>query len=486
MIKVLNIELNIELNSELKQGILYGASMALMKGMSLLMLPLIAHYLSPEQFGQLEVISTLAVIGSILVGMGMQDTLYRFAGMASSKRAKKQTAADIYSLTLLIGLLFAMLGCYFAANIAQLTPGQPATYEVQLVLALLALEGCIAVPLAWLRMNKRAIRFCLATTGRALVQAVLVITQLQLGRTVAGILEAGLLAALLQAILLGVWQFKDTGFSFHISTGKKSLRYSLPIVASGLVAFTLNGLDRWILASHTSMAEVAQFAVAAKFALAMVLLLQPFTMWWSARRFDILKERDGRQKVARFIMLGSSLALLTAVLVGLAAPIIITLLLPAGYAQAGQYALGLVMVMLVKEWVELFNMGCFIGKTTATQFVINTLAACIGVSAMLFFTPLFGVWGVIGSLLLAQSVRLLCFYKASQFFLTLHYPLHYPLTTLCLFSGLGVLFLAIGSQLTSLWQLSLVIALALFSLVLSAHGLKLIDLRLAFNNKVAD
>ena len=70
-----------QLPDALKQTAIFGASIALMKGISLLMLPFIANHLSTEDYGRLEVVSTLAIIGSILVGMGLENTLFRFAGV---------------------------------------------------------------------------------------------------------------------------------------------------------------------------------------------------------------------------------------------------------------------------------------------------------------------------------------------------------------------------------------------------------------------
>ncbi|MEH6454047.1 MAG: oligosaccharide flippase family protein, partial [Psychromonas sp.] len=402
------------INSGLTQTILYGSSIALMKGISLLMLPYIAHQLSAAEFGRLEVIGTLAIIGSILVGMGLEDTLFRLAGGVTNKQQRSQIAAQIFSLTLVITLLSLLIGWFCASTIATWIPGNPSVYEVRLVLSVLALEGCIAIPLGWLRMNNHALSFFLASTSRAILQAVLIVVLLYLDRGVAGIFEAGLIAAVAQTLLLGYLQISDTGLSFSLKTGKRALIYSLPIMGSGLVAFALNGLDRWILAEQTSLADVAEFAIAAKFALATVLLLQPFGMWWSPVRFSVLNEKNGQQKVARFVAIGTSLALLITVLVGLLSPSLINWLLPETYIHAAQYVQGLVFIMLLKELVELFNIGCFSGKTTNSQFIINLVAAIIGISLMLLLTPEYKVWGVIYSLIIAQFIRLVLFYKVSQ------------------------------------------------------------------------
>ena len=95
----------LKFNSAFSQTILYGFSMAIMKGISILMLPFIAHQLSQQAFGRLEVLSSLAVIISILVGLGLEDTLYRFAGQAKTVDRKKRLAAKIFGLGVMIGVI---------------------------------------------------------------------------------------------------------------------------------------------------------------------------------------------------------------------------------------------------------------------------------------------------------------------------------------------------------------------------------------------
>jgi len=469
----------LRLPSALKQTLLYGTSIALMKGVSLLMLPFIAHHLSTQAFGRLEVISALAVIGSILVGMGLEQTLFRFAGTCQLPAQRRRLAAEIFSLTLIIGSVAWLIGWLVAEFIAERVPGNPSPYEVRLVISMLALEGCIAIPLGWLRMCNRSVIFFFVTTGRALTQAVLVLLLLMNDRGVEGVLEAGLIAALTQAMLVGFLHVRDTGFSLSRKTGYQSLVYSLPIVGSGLVAFTLNGLDRWILADQASLSDVAQFGVAAKFALAVILLLQPFGMWWSPRRFEILREPDGRQKVARFVALGVALSLIIAVAVGLSSPLLINWLLPETYAMSSQYVVGLVLVMLLKEMAELLNLGCFTGKTTAIQFVINTIGASIGIVAMLWCTPVYGVWGIIFALLLAQATRLLLFFIASQRLL----PLPYPTRSLVLLASISLGWLLLGLQTATAGQQLLTIIIGTTSLLGTAFYLRLIPMPVIVANR---
>ena len=445
----------------MRHTLLYGCSIALMKGMSLLLLPFIAHYLSPEEFGRLEVISSLAVIGSILVGLGLEEALYRFAGSESDEAKKKRVVSQIFGFSLVVAAIALVLGYVTASLVARYLPGSATSYEITLVLSVFALEGVIAVPLGWLRMRDKAISFFWLTTGRALVQASLIFILVSAQRGVAGVLEAGFIAAIVQMLFLTYLQIKDTGLSFSISQAKNTLVYTLPIVGSGLLAFALNGLDRWLLADLTSLSDVAAFGVAAKFALAVVLLLQPFGMWWLPKRFDVLNSDNGQEKASRYIAIGISLCLIITVLVGLLSPLVIHYLLPEDYALAGQYVLGLVLVMALKEIAELINLGCFTGKTTHTQFIINLVAALSAFACMQWWIPEYGVWGCIVALILAQAIRVFAFFIASQHFL----PLPYPNKALFNLITLSLIWLLVGfDPLHSSYQI-LLCAVAMVSLL---------------------
>lgn len=132
-----------KLSSLIRHGLLYGASIALMKGISLLMLPWIAGQLSPEDFGRLEMATTIAIIGSILVGMGLEDTLYRFAGGAEPTQ-RRRVVAVLYTLTVLIGMTFFFICWPLLPMINSLIPGQLGKPVLALVLGIFILEGCIA------------------------------------------------------------------------------------------------------------------------------------------------------------------------------------------------------------------------------------------------------------------------------------------------------------------------------------------------------
>ena len=444
----------------LQQTLLYGVGIAIMKGISLLMLPWLAFQLAPAEMGRLEVLTSVAILGSIVLAMGLEDALYRFVGAEKNSENKRVIAGQVVGLALMLTLLALLLAPFLALSVNwlfwRLWAVELQFVDLLIIFGFLSLEALVAVCLGWIRIREKAVVFFMATVGRAVFQAALVGVCVFFGLGVTGILLAGLIALLVQAVWLGWMQYRETGIEFRFGLIRPVLIYCLPIVGSGLVSFPLAGLDRWLLLGVVELDTIAQYGIASKFALATVLLLQPFGMWWSPKRFEYLHGNNGRQQVVKYICVGLCLTLLVALVVSMVSPWLIELLFPPHYLDAAQYALGLILVMALKEAVELVNIGCFVGKTTRTQFVINLVGTLVGLLSMaVLLWGDYGVWAVIGGLVLAQLCRLYLFFSFSQRYL----PLDYPLGRLfCLV--MAALLLLVIAQVTPSQGMHLVIALA--------------------------
>ena len=103
-----------------KTLIFYGLSIVLMKGLSLIMLPLIASYLSPSALGQLELLTTAAILASLFVAMGLEDCLFRFASNTQG-RAQRKIVASLYAWALIIGFIALIIGAVLAPIVSTLS-----------------------------------------------------------------------------------------------------------------------------------------------------------------------------------------------------------------------------------------------------------------------------------------------------------------------------------------------------------------------------
>ena len=400
----------------------YGVGLLLMRGVSLLLLPLLTHALTPDEYGELELLLSVINLGSLLLGFGLVEALYRFAGVVAQSE-RRAVVARAMGLAWLIALAALPL-CWLAAPLVQgwLPLATPLSH-LRWVLVALPFEAVIAIPLAWLRMRDQARLFFLATVGKTLLQTAMTLGGLALGWGVGGVLASGTLSCLLLALWLTRWQWRDSGIAWPGAMCWRLLGYGGPVLVSGLAGFALSGVDRFWLADVAGSSELAQYAVASKLALAVGILLQPFGLWWYPRRFQLLGEANGREDNARISVLGATMGFLIAGLVGVSAPWLITWLTPPSYHGASQWIPPLVLAMAVRNVSDLLNLGCFFGERSHSQMAINLGTSLAGLLLFTLLIPAYGVAGVVWSLLLVYGGRAVAFYLVSQRLLWLPYRL---------------------------------------------------------------
>ena len=388
---------------------IYGSALIVMKAMSLVMVPVFTHFLEPADYGRLDVLQTLANLFSILIAFGLSEALFRFCGDQADANQRKRTAAGVFGLAIVIGGVSLVLTQVFAAPLATLLPGGVSEIQVRLILGSLAVSGAILVPMSWLRMQDKAFAYTLASAGCAVVQAALSALLLYLGYGIEGVLFSGLLCMSVLALILFVYQVRNTGISLQVSSYSKYGHFGGVLTCAGFSAFIIDSFPRWILAGSVGPAEMATFALAAKLAVMAAFLTQPFDMWWMPRRFAVLTEKDGLSKCARAAESGIIVALTAALLVSAGAPLVITLLTPASYHGAIVYVPALAFFMAINASIRLLNLGCLSKDRTLWPLLIDGSAAALACLGYVFLIPLWGPWGIVCVTALAMSGQLISY-----------------------------------------------------------------------------
>lgn len=416
-------------------SVYFALGIVLMKSVSLLMLPIFTRYLSPAQFGHLELLLSISDFATILTGFGLAEALYRFAGLSKTDTEEKRIGATIYSLSAIIGLLCFIIGLLLAPIALVWLGSGISLFDLQLLVFLFAVDGCLVIPLAWLKLKENAFGFFVLTTGKAICQAIISWQLLKADFGITAILLGGAISSLLMVVILARIQLRQTGLALNPLLLRQLLLYGTPLVISAIAAYALLSADRWVISAVSSAQTLGLYAVGKKLALVAVILMQPFCLWWSALRFKRLNTPDGPAKVARTTSLGIALVLCFSTLVCIGSPIVIDLLIDPSYAAAMDYLPALLLILAIKQIAELANLGCYVGKTTWTVMAIDLVSAVFSISCLIFLSQKWQVNGVIVALLIAQSLRMVLFYVISQRRLYLNYTKG-KLLILCLICAL--------------------------------------------------
>jgi len=281
----------------------------------------------------------------------------------------------------------------------------------------------INIPLTWFRMQDRSVEFFAVSLLMAVIQAFGSYTLLVMGYGLMSIILSGVLASLLTSMYLLTRLLNELKTMWRPKMFRHLARYGWPFVLSGMAGFLLAGADRWLLAEVISLELVASYAIAAKFAFVPVMLLQPYSLWWYPKRFNLLDGEENLTKNAKYAMLGAIYAVLLCGATGLLAPFIIRLMTPEAYHSAIEYLPWFLTAIAMKLCSEYLNIGCFIGKRSYQQMVIEIISSLVGLTLMLILVSSYGVTGVLLALNTAYFLRLVLFFVISQQRLYLPYKL---------------------------------------------------------------
>ncbi|MEP4703362.1 MAG: oligosaccharide flippase family protein, partial [Hyphomicrobiales bacterium] len=272
------------------------ASIVLTKGFSLLTIPLMTNFVSPADYGHLDVVVSFMEFLGLIFALGLADTLFRFASNQKNASKQSQIAAEIIGTGIILAVLLGITVQLFVPVFLASLPIEFGEGAIRAGFFAATLSGLIALPLAWVRLKNQPFLFFIFTAMRGFLLALSTVSVAWAGYDIETILYTNAAVDILIATIILSSMIRSTGVSFHLAAFKRTFNYGLPLVGGSLAMFPLGALDRWFLVGTVSNISLAHYAVATKLALAAPLLMQPFSLWWFAQRYEILAQPQGRER----------------------------------------------------------------------------------------------------------------------------------------------------------------------------------------------
>lgn len=404
----------------LGQAATYAIGLALSKSTGLLLLPLVTHALSPEDYGRLEFLQSFISAGTVIAGTWLVETLFRFA--SAPEEEGRRAAAEVTGLSLTIALALLAFFLAGAPLLSAALPVGASTIEVVLAGGVVAAEAMNIVPLGWLRMRNQARRWAVLMTARMVGHLALTAILLWAGCGVAGVLAAGVIASLAVGCIQVAAQAREGGIAFTPRAWRPFIVYGAPLTVNGLAMFALNSADLWFLAGWVPTAQLGLYALAIKLALIAQIATQPFDLWWHPRRQMVVQEQNGIAKTARLAGFGAALALICAAGVAVAGPVLLRALTPPAYHAASLLLPWMAGALAIQHLGSMVNVGCYLGNKGTEAGAVNLTAAVAVVVLYLLLIPVFGMAGAVAATIVAQFFRMLLFGVLSLRRLAVPYP----------------------------------------------------------------
>lgn len=395
-----------------KDSAIYGGADLLTKILSFFAFPLIASALSPKAFGALELITTITALLGLVMNCGLNNSVQRFYwDKDTAPSIQPEIVTSGFYAQVVFGLVVIMIGIIIIPFVLPMMQADtlPLTW-VALVAALLvmALSQWCQYSLDVIRLHFAPWRFfTLALTSRVITMGFGIIAVVVLSLGIDGLLAAQALV-LIMVLPLALW-FISKDFKpmhFDLSRMKELVQFGYPFIFAGMAYWLFGAMDRWMLASMTTIEEVGIYSVAFRFASGALFVSAAFGQAWSPFAMKIRTDHPERYQtiygqillLLLFIMLviGGGLALFSGEAIGL--------IMPIEY-QASALPLSILCFgIILQATQQVTAIGISIEKKTYLFARLAWLTASVNLVANYLMIPHFGAIGASWATLISYMV----------------------------------------------------------------------------------
>ncbi len=403
--------------------LIYGISSVLARFINYLLVPLHTGVFNTAQYGIIGLVYAAIAFLNVVFTFGMESAYLRYA-------ENRKEAPNVFK-TLQAGLLiFASLLClalYLAMPwllpVLNLEPETSGIFV--LMLGILWFDTLSIVPMAELRLTRRAYLFAFLKTLNVLINLALnFYLILGLGFGIEAVFLANLAGSLMMTILVWIATADLLKGSFSKQWMKTAFEFGWPFVPSGigfvinemLDRFLLNGMDpanasRLYGPDTTPEDIVGIYNACYKLAVFMLLLVQMYRMAWQPFFMRHAKDGNSRELFGQaFIwynafsaILFMGVALLKEQIVAIPIPGTEATLIDSNYWSGLEIVPFLLLAYWFHGWYINFSSGVFIKEKTRVFYKITLMGAGITIITNLALIPIFGMIGSAAATLISYG-----------------------------------------------------------------------------------
>ena len=400
-----------------RHTLIYGLGVILSRAISFIMLPVYTRFLTPADYGVMELIGMTLDFIAIIAGAQMAVGIFRYYHKADTDSERR---AVVSTALLGMGLSYATVGAVtwlFANPLSTLVFGSAIHGDlIRIASVTLAFQSLMTVPLAYARVRDRSMLFVLANFARLVIGLGFNILFLVfLGMGVKGVLLSSLIASTVVGLWLAVGVLRDVGFHFSRAATRDLLRYGIPMIATSIATFITTFGDRYFLQAAGDTAAVGLYSLAYTFGFMLAVIgYVPFMQVWEAKRFEVAKRPDRDAVLAQGFLYLNVLMLTVAVGIALFVNDLLHVMTSPAFYAAGALVPVILVAYVLQGWTSLQDIGILVRERTEFVTLANWIAAAVAVAGYALLVPRWLGWGAAIATVAAFLVRHVLIYALSQ------------------------------------------------------------------------
>jgi O-antigen/teichoic acid export membrane protein len=414
--------------SLLRHSAAYSVPVLLGKMCSFFLLPVYTRYLSPSDYGVLELLDLTLFMLTSLLGSRLGDALCYFHAEAQTTEERGTVATTAFLSALVMGIVGAVAGYLFSAPVGKLVFGTTAyTFYFHLVFANFVMVMPLEVGLAYLRALNRSVLFTVCMSIRLFVAIffnVLFLAVWKLG--IAAMLWSTLLSSAVMGIGVSAILIAGVHLSFSFALCRRMAVYAFPVGVGGMAMLIIHYGDRFFLQRSATLADVGIYSLAYKLGMLVSYVQLPFMTYWTSQMYRIVRGTDGEainSRVCTYLVLVLTSVALAITVFSRPVLYVLTPHAPA-FREAALFIPLITSAYVIRGLGDQIRNVFFLENRTvndAQTSLLGCLLCLIGYGALI---PPFKMWGAAAATLLAFIGMTVYSYWKTQRIKRYHYEVN--------------------------------------------------------------
>jgi O-antigen/teichoic acid export membrane protein len=375
---------------------------------SIVLLPITTRYLTPADYGVLDLLQQVGVVLATLLGANFAWALGYFYFQDESTEARRRVVGTLLLGSAMLGAAACLICVPFSSLASRLVFGSGIASEyLILTFAAFAPSFPMEALFSWLRTTGKLGVYVLGSLfriGITIIGTLVLVAGLRL--RVWGVLYTSVAAIVLTGVWLAVYCVRLVRPVFDLRMFGRMARFAAPIGIGNLGVFVLHFGDRFVLPHYRPLGDLGIYVLAYKLGSMISFFYSPLLYYWATNVFQIMKRRDSDSVFARlftYVLLVISFCAVG--LVAGARPALTILVAPAfrGAVAIVPVIVAAYYFRAIGDFVRCLFLAAGRPGYDAT---CNWLGAGVCLAGYLILIPKYGIWGA--AIATAAAFLLIC------------------------------------------------------------------------------
>ena len=389
------MRLGYELKRLGKHSAVYGLGGLVSRILATLLLPLYTHYLPPNSYGRVEIVTATTAVAAIALQLGIASAFFRFYFDEKTEAGKLTVIRTSFWFTMSMSTVGLVVGVVFAGPIGHwLGLGHDPTLVRAGAVGLWAQTNYQQLT-ALFRVEERSVQYAIASVCNVLITvAAMVVFVAVFHWGAVGLVVGNFTGTLVVYAALVAYRTEQLGLEFDRPLLRKMQVFGLPLVPSALALWTINWVDREFVVWYKGLAEAGVYSAAVKIASVITFVMVAFRTAWPAFAYSIEDDRDAKRTYAFVLTYLLTFASWCALALGALAPWWVRLLTSPHYTRAEKGVALLAFAGAVYAGYTVLAIGSGRARRTQLNWVVTGVGAGVNVGLNFWLIPR---WGMVGA-----------------------------------------------------------------------------------------